>query len=104
MGGSSVPTIRPSRSGELPWLKMITASAPAACALKAFWANGQVPALDQGDVGRAGEVQAIEVVHRSRVGPSQPLVLCPWGRQVDVDRDHVPGDVAEAACVKAPVS
>ena len=28
--GRSVPTIRPSRSGVLPWLKMITASAPAA--------------------------------------------------------------------------
>ena len=31
--GASVPTISPSRSGVLPWLKMITASAPAACAL-----------------------------------------------------------------------
>ncbi len=32
----SVPTIRPSRSGVLPWLKMITAAAPAAWAFDAL--------------------------------------------------------------------
>ena len=41
--GASVPTIRPSRAGVSPWLKMITAEAPAACALIAFVAKGQKP-------------------------------------------------------------
>ena len=43
VAGASVPMISGSRSGELPGLKMITADAPAACALRAFWAKEQVP-------------------------------------------------------------
>ena len=35
--------IRPSRVGVFPWLKMITASAPAASALSALVANVHVP-------------------------------------------------------------
>jgi len=41
--GARVPTISASRSGVLPWLKMMTASAPAASALSAFCAKEQVP-------------------------------------------------------------
>ena len=41
--GRSVPTINPSRKGVSPWLKMITASAPAACALIALMPKEQVP-------------------------------------------------------------
>ena len=41
--GLSVPTMRASRVGSLPWLKMTTASASAGWALTAFSANGQVP-------------------------------------------------------------
>ena len=42
-GPPSVPMMRPSRSGVLPWLKMITASAPAASALSALVPNVHVP-------------------------------------------------------------
>ena len=40
---NSVPVTRPSRSGVLPWLKMMTASAPAVWALIALTPNSQVP-------------------------------------------------------------
>ena len=43
VAGASVPTMRGSRSGVLPWLKMITADAPAACALSAFTEKLQSP-------------------------------------------------------------
>ncbi len=39
----ALATIKPVRVGELPWLKMMTASAPAASALTAFSEKKQVP-------------------------------------------------------------
>ena len=38
----SVPATTPSLPG-VPELKMIAPTAPAACALVTFWANGQLP-------------------------------------------------------------
>ena len=46
----------------LPWLKMITASAPASSALRDLLAKPHRAALDQGDVAVAAEVEAGEVV------------------------------------------
>ena len=40
---SAVPTIRSRRSSALPWLKMITASAPASSALRDLLAKPHVP-------------------------------------------------------------
>ena len=39
----SVPVTRPERRSVLPWLKMMTAEAPASCALIALTPNSQVP-------------------------------------------------------------
>jgi hypothetical protein len=39
----ALPTMRPSRSGVLPWSKMMTASAPASWAFRAFVPKVHVP-------------------------------------------------------------
>ena len=43
LSGADVPTIRPSLAGVFPWLKITTASAPAATAFSAFCAKLHVP-------------------------------------------------------------
>ena len=43
VAGATVPTISASRSGELPWLKMMSAAAPADWALVALRAKLQPP-------------------------------------------------------------
>ena len=85
--GSSVPTIRPSRVGVLPWLKMMTASAPAAWALTALTANVHVPRWIR--AMSAGPPKSSP----AKSAASHPLVDRVARRgEVDVDRDHVAGD------------
>ena len=81
---------RPSRAGVLPWLKMITASAPAASALIAFVGEGARSALDEGDV--AGPLKSSP----AKSAASQPLVLACGGSSARSTGDHVAGDLTEA--------
>ena len=104
-GAAALPMNSGSRSGVLPWLKMITAPAPAAWALWAFraklhpprWMRAIAPAgkpaksfgpAGSGDERGADGGLGERAVASTRVGPRR--------RQVDVDRDHVGLDVAES--------
>ena len=73
--GASVPTISPSRSGVLPWLKMTTADAPAAWALSALTANVHVPRW-MSAILPAG--------NPAKSAASHPARARPRGSQVDV--------------------
>ena len=67
------PTNRPSRSGVLPWLKMITASAPAFWALNALRAKKHVPRWI-----RAMSFGPLKL-SPAKSATSQPLVLARGG-------------------------
>ena len=91
--GASVPTMSPSRVGSLPWLKMITASAPAASALVALRAKLQPPrwisAIWPGreprvtkSSGPAGSGTIGAPTAASVKAPSQPLVVARGGTRL----------------------
>jgi hypothetical protein len=71
--GASVPMISASRVGVSPWLKMITARAPAASALSAFCANGHVPRWISA-IAPAGKP--------AKSAASQPLVFARGGTRL----------------------
>ncbi len=65
-GAPRVPATTPVRSGELPWLKTMTAEAPASWALSAFSPKVQVPR----------RIRAmLPVVNPTKSASSQPLVV-----------------------------
>ena len=77
--GANVPTIKSSRGGLSPWLKMITAEAPAASAFSALTANGQVPRW----------IRAMfPTGNPAKSAASQPLVDARGGTRIDIDRSH----------------
>jgi hypothetical protein len=69
-GGLSVPLISPTRSGELPSLKMITPIAPLAAAFSAFCRNVQVPRWTSA---------MLPATEAGKSASSQPLVEPPTG-------------------------
>ncbi len=87
--GAKVPTMSSERSGVLPWLKMITALAPAACALSAFSANVHVPRWISAML-RAGKP--------AKSAASHPLVEARGWHQIDVHWGHRGGEVPGSRC------
>lgn len=75
LSAPSVSTIRPSRSGVLPWLKMMTASAPAASAFNAFTAKVHAKAGGGGPPRWIRAMSAGPDQSPTKSVNSQPLVV-----------------------------
>jgi hypothetical protein len=96
--GARVPTIRPSRSGVLPWLKMMTASAPAAWAFRALSAKVQVPRwISAMSLGPLKSSPAKSAASQPLVEARSPVRLMSTGITLPVTSP-------EPLLVKAPVS
>ena len=96
--GRSVPTIRPSRVGSFPWLKMITASAPAFCAFSALMPKLHVPRWI-----RAMSLGPLKSRPAKSLA-SQPLVLARGGTRLMSTGMTGPVISPNPEPVKAPVS
>ncbi len=100
----ALPTIRPSRVGLLPWLKMMVASAPAASALAALTEKKHAPLWMR--AMSAGPLKSSPAKSEA----SHPLVEVPGSAgQSDVPRARStgitpPSTVPEPLPVNAPVS
>lgn len=92
-----VPTIRSSRWGVSPWLKMRFGAGRLGVE-RLFGERARSP-LDQGDIGRTGEIEAGEVI-LTRDGAARSVG--PRRHQVDVDCDHLALDGAEAGAGEDP--
>ena len=91
-------TMSSSRSGELPWLKMITASAPASSALCAFVPKKQVPRWI-----RAMSLSPLQSIP-AKSAASQPLVEARGGVRLMSTGITWPWTVPEPLPVNTPVS